>query len=253
MKLIQRLGMLVTALLIVSCSKKEPEIDYSWNEDSQTKLEKLETINATVDLSGPVADVLSSKPAVTGKPTVAGKSVTVSTIGATSAQGSGFIESEIGMISAADLANGISVTRDFTEGNFDAAITTDGLYGEGYGNNPLNNAGTVRYQIDLGSLQSIGRVNTYSGGGARNRDNVRGSQVFALYGSSVGGADFDETDASTWELIATVSLKIRHATYGGSSISGINANYRRLLWVAEAVGDKTGEGTVYKEFDVFAQ
>ena len=100
------------------------------------------------------------------------------------------ITSSIGAIATDDLAAGIATTRDFGGGNFNAAVTTDGAFGTGFNNNPSNGATPVRYQIDLGSEQLIGAVNTYSGTGS---DDFRGGQDFTLYGTTVVAPTFDET------------------------------------------------------------
>lgn len=168
------------------------------------------------------------------------------------------ITTAIGAVSTTDLAAGVTTKRDFGGGNFNAAATTDGAFGSGFQNNAGNGAGLHRYQIDLGSLQLIGTVNTYSGTG---NDAFRGGQEFTLYGSASAAATpgFDETDATTWTAIDSVFFEngdgttTPNPTYGGSSISDINQSYRHLMWVADEISTRgTGEATVFKEFDVLA-
>ena len=105
--------------------------------------------------------------------------------------------------------------------------------------------------IDLGSLQSIRSVNSYSYG----RNAARVLQIFSLYGSTADttgtAAEFNEAD-SAWTLIASVNTPYGSGAnvYGASSITGINADYRELMWVA-VEPTATLEHTTWKEFDVF--
>jgi hypothetical protein len=116
-----------------------------------------------------------------------------------------------------------------------------------------NNSGAARYVIDLGSLQSVGTVNSYSYG--KDRDRVW--QIYTLYGSAADttgtDAEFDESD-SAWTFIASVNTTnvplSGRGLHGVSSISGIDTGYRELMWVA--VEPNGVEHTVWKEFDVIA-
>lgn len=153
-------------------------------------------------------------------------------------------------ISNADLAAGLTTQRDFGGGNFNAAVTTDGLYGAGFNNNPSNGPADVRYRIDLGSAQLVGSVNSYSFG---NGNLHRAEQKFSLYGSTEAAPSYDET-SSDWNLLGSVNSDGGNGggvNYGASSIDTINGTYRWVMWVASPVSPAGGgEGTIFKEFDV---
>ena len=175
----------------------------------------------------------------------------VTTVSGTSAE----VEMAIGVVSNTDLAAGVPTVRNFGGGNFNAAVTTDGVFGTGFNNNASNGPDAVRYQVDLGSLQLIEAVNTYSGTG---NDPFRGGQDFTLYGSVLSGdlSQFDETNTAIYTEINTVLFEndgITTTTFGGSSISDIDASFQTLLWVANPISTRGGgEATVFKEFDVIA-
>ena len=152
------------------------------------------------------------------------------------------VETAIGAISTADLAAGVPTLRNFGAGNFNAAVTTDGVFGTGFNNNAPNGAGTVSYQIDLGSLQLIEAVNTYSGTG---NDPFRGGQDFTLYGSVLNGtlSGFDQTNTAIYTEINTVLFEndgTLTPTFGGSSISDIGASFQTLLWVTNPISTRGG-------------
>lgn len=159
-------------------------------------------------------------------------------------------------VSSTDLANGITATFDL--GTLGAnninpiSVLTDGAYGSGFGVNPGNGGDTPQYKIDLGSLQSVGTVNSYSHG--NNLGGIRQAQIFELYGSA-SSTDPGFIDDGGWTLIDSVDLQGPTGTdlNGASSISGINADYQWLLWVTQPVsGAGGGEHTIWKEFDVIA-
>ncbi len=166
-------------------------------------------------------------------------------------------------VSNTDLATGIDTERSFwsSTGNFDAARATDGLFGDGFGNNIPNQTteeqSIVRYKIDLGSAQEIGTVNSYAYGD--NGD--RSKQNFSLYGSATDTTSFDEADA-TWTLICTVDTRsvLGTESYGVTSIyddgGGALGTYWELMWVTSYASFSNAtqkyESTIYKEYDVFA-
>lgn len=158
----------------------------------------------------------------------------------------------IALVSATDLANGIVTERDFTDGNWDAAATTDGIFSEvDYVNNPGNTSASVRYKLDLGSLTYITTVNSY----AKGRKNAweRAKQNYSLYGSTVDTTSWDETNTEVWTLIGTVDTTGETPiVYSASSITGIDASYRELMWVDRPV-NLSNEHTVWKEFDVIPE
>ncbi|HKL21569.1 MAG TPA: glycosyl hydrolase family 28-related protein [Tichowtungia sp.] len=157
-------------------------------------------------------------------------------------------------ISSTDPAHGLMAEHSFTPGNWDATALTDGTLGDGdYIVTAKNNSGAARYVIDLGSLQSVGTVNSYSYG----KDKDRAWQIYTLYGSTADttgtSAEFNESD-SAWTFIASVNTTnvplSGRGLYGVSSISGIDTGYRELMWVA--VAPNGFEHTVWNEFDVIA-
>jgi fibronectin type 3 domain-containing protein len=157
-------------------------------------------------------------------------------------------------VSSSDLAHGIMSEYSFTLGNWDEALLTDGLpNGRGFNVTARAGTGPARYLIDLGSLQKIDMVNSYS----YAEGNDTAAQKFSLYGSAIDttgtAAEFNEAD-SAWTLIATVDVssldRVARFSYGVSSINRINSDYRELMWVAEMPYGFVN--TVWKEFDVIA-
>jgi hypothetical protein len=165
-------------------------------------------------------------------------------------------------VSATDAATSGTATRDpsVTGGNFSVPLN-DGLYGTGFGNNIGNQnteaAAIVRYKIDLGESVEIGAINSYAYGDLGDRS----KQNFSLYGSTAETTSWDETDATTWTLIASVDTKgvVDTESYGATSIyddgGGALGTYQELMWVTGYANIATNgkyEGTIYKEFDVIA-
>lgn len=172
-------------------------------------------------------------------------------------------------VSDSDLATGITVERgpDYGDARWYDDLLTDGEHnGEvpreeddalnGYYNTASNGTYTWRAKIDLGAAQTITAVNTYSYGVNADRE----LQLFSLYGSATeatGGAEWDESDTTVWSHIADVDTgTASQADYGGTSIAGIDASYRELMWVISPVSEAGGvirEHTVFQEMDVIPE
>lgn len=156
----------------------------------------------------------------------------------------------IANVSSTDLANGIETERNWTGGNFDSALTTDGAIDVAdYGNNPGNTSASVRYKIDLGASRYITTVNSYSGGRS-----PRGNQYYELYGSTTDTTtNWDETDTGVWILIGSIQTPTaEYQKYCATSITEIDNSYRELMWVSYPIS-AANEHTVWKEFDVIPE
>jgi hypothetical protein len=116
-----------------------------------------------------------------------------------------------------------------------------------------------RIQVDLGSRITIKQVNTYSW-----HPNARGPQVYKLYASDGGAAEFNAepkrgTNPATrgWKLIAEVDTRPKEGPGGGQhgvSISDSQGNigsYRYLLFDVSRTEDQDAFGnTFFSEIDV---
>jgi alpha-mannosidase len=101
-----------------------------------------------------------------------------------------------------------------------------------------------RFSIDLGAVQRVARVNTYSW----HREE-RAPQWFSLWGSAaetMPDPEFAQGGGAGWTLLAVVDTRAAGAGgVHGSSVT-FDLPVRHLLWVAEDVGN----GTFLTEIDV---
>lgn len=126
------------------------------------------------------------------------------------------------------------------------------FFDHGYDSNSVGRIG-----LDLGSIQPIGQVNTYSWH-CYNNNGQRATQRYTLYASDGSGAGFDSHDetAGNWDLVAGVDTAThygapRDGQFGVSILPGSGlslGNYRYFIFV---VKPGTGyDGTFYQEIDI---
>jgi hypothetical protein len=122
----------------------------------------------------------------------------------------------------------------------------DGKIVDGMG--PLFDNGVVTgmYKLDLGVVTSVARVNTFSRGGERGRQN------FVLYGSeATADPGWNVADATVFTPIGTVDAR-QDAEWKATSIRASDGQplgrYRWLVWAVFPINDS--ENTVYQELQV---
>ena len=126
---------------------------------------------------------------------------------------------------------------------------SDGKLAADYGPVFPNGIELGLYKVDLGTVQDVGAISTWS----YNQNDNRGSQRYALFGSSAGeDPGWDVADARRFTPIAQVDSRAEnryHATRVQSSSGKSLGSYRWLIW---AVGPVTeiGENTAFQEFQV---
>lgn len=116
-----------------------------------------------------------------------------------------------------------------------------------------------RILIDLGEAIDIQQINTYSW-----HTDVRGPQVYKLYGADGKGASFDvrpkrpiDPETAGWKLLASVDTRPREGEPGGQygvsivDSGGTVGDYRYLLFdIRPAESDDEWGNTFYSEIDV---
>jgi len=122
----------------------------------------------------------------------------------------------------------------------------DGKIGNGMGPMFANGVANGMYKLDLCCITSVARVNTYSRGGQRARQN------FVLYGSnSDSDPGWDVADAKLFTPIATVDAR-QDAECKATSIRSSGdkplGSYRWLVWAVFPIND--AENTAYQELQV---
>jgi hypothetical protein len=132
-------------------------------------------------------------------------------------------------------------------------ILTDGKLAKNYGPVFPNGVTDGMYKLDLGAVESIAQVNTFS----YNPNNNRGRQRFALYGSNAASdpgwkvedarlftpvVDLDTGKPAPTDFVAT-----RIGRSGGQPLG----SYRWLVWaVSPVTGEIGGENTAFQELQV---
>jgi len=172
--------------------------------------------------------------------------------------------------SSTDLANGLSFITNLPSGNSGLPAgdplllmgagnfgdITNGVFGTGFGLNASNGPAPLRIQLSLPSSELIGGINIFTGG----TPTVRGGQDFEIFGSNAATVPgLDETDAlNGYTLIADVQTLDDAGNqlidgFGATSITGIDTTFQHFLIVSSPVtGAGGGEGTIFKEVDIFA-
>jgi hypothetical protein len=130
------------------------------------------------------------------------------------------------------------------------------------GQNFFFRAGTAggRIRVDLGSVRSVKKVNTYSW-----HANTRGPQVYRLYGADAAAAGLMTEPARGvdpascgWQFVARVDTRPADGNFGGQygvavtdPAAGRLGRYRYLLFDLEPTEDRDAFGnTFYSEIDV---
>jgi len=112
-----------------------------------------------------------------------------------------------------------------------------------------NGVGLGMYKVDLGSVQEIGAVCTWS----YNQNANRGSQRWALFGSAAAeDPGWDVADAKRFTPIAQVDSRTEnrfHATRVQLGAGKSLGAYRWLIWAVAPVTE-IGENTAFQEFQV---
>ena len=121
----------------------------------------------------------------------------------------------------------------------------DGKVANGFG--PIfANGDCGMYKLDLAAVKGIARVNTFSRGGERGRQN------FVLYGSSAASdPGWNVADAKLFTPVITVDAR-QDAEYKATSIRHSNGkplgSYRWLVWAVFPINDS--ENTSFQELQV---
>lgn len=119
-----------------------------------------------------------------------------------------------------------------------------------------------RFRMDFASAIEIAQVNTYSW-----HPNTRGPEVYKVYGSDGGGANFNGTPKAEidpvscgWKLIASVDTRTQFGENGGqygvsvSGAAGSLGKFRYLLFsVFQTEVDDEFGNTFYSEINVIAK
>ena len=137
--------------------------------------------------------------------------------------------------------------------NEPVATLVDGALAKNYGPVFMNGVADGLYKLDLGTPQSIARVDTFS----HAQGGVRGRQRFRLYGSAAAAdPGWQVEDAAVFTpLIDLDSGASQPGDFLSTSVRRSDGmalgSYRWLVWavapVTEAAG---GENTAYQEFQV---
>ena len=125
----------------------------------------------------------------------------------------------------------------------------DGKLAADYGPVFHNGIEVGLYKVDLGAVQDIAAICTWS----HSQNGNRGSQRFALFGSvTTDDPGWDVGDAKQFTPIAQVDSRSGnqfHATRVQSSSGKSLGSYRWLVWAVGPVTD-IGENTAFQEFQV---
>ena len=125
----------------------------------------------------------------------------------------------------------------------------DGKLAANYGPVFPNGIEVGLYKVDLGAVQDIAAICTWS----HSQNGDRGSQRFALFGSvATDDPGWDVGDAKQFAPIAQVDSRSGnqfHATRVQSSSGKALGSYRWLVWAVGPVTD-IGENTAFQEFQV---
>ncbi len=129
---------------------------------------------------------------------------------------------------------------------------TDGRVDKNYGPVFANGIDGAAYRIDLGSVQPISQINSFS----YNQNGNRARQRFVLYGSAMEAAPgWDVENREKFMPILQVDSGPAQSDFVATSIrrrgSAILGTYRWLIWVVRPISSIAGgENTAFQEFQV---
>ncbi len=148
-------------------------------------------------------------------------------------------------VSETDLAQGISPTVNVQIRNEPLATLTDGKLVINYGPVFANGIDNGMYRLDLGAVEAVSEIKTYS-----VAQGDRAHQVFCLFGSaSADDPGFDVWNRGRYTFIARVDTHAEsYSKYMASSVHGPIGVFRWLVWVVEPINEK--ENSAFQEFDV---
>lgn len=147
------------------------------------------------------------------------------------------------------VASGRAVTANTKTSHDPLNVLSDGKLGEGYGPIFGNGVSTGAYKMDLGAVEPVAAVSSWS----FKRGN-RGAQKVTVYGSaSAGDPGWDLSDFTPLGTIDTRSLSTSKFT--AASLRAQTGNtlgeYRWILWAVSPVSKLGGgENTVFQELGV---
>lgn len=144
-------------------------------------------------------------------------------------------------------ASGKSVTANPRTSNDGIETLVDGQLGQGYGPVFGNSVKDGAYKMDLGSVQSVAAITSWS-----YRKGHRGAQKVALYGSaSVVDPGWDLSVYTPLGMIDTTDLS--QATYTAASLRALDGQtigqFRWIVWAVSPV-TAAGENTAFQELAV---
>jgi hypothetical protein len=147
-------------------------------------------------------------------------------------------------------AKRVSVPPGSTDDPFD--LITDGKLERNRGHAFRDGVTNGAYKIDLGSVRSIARVNTFS----RGNDGIRARQNFVLYGSAAASdPGWNVEDASVFTPI--IDLVARETSGRECAATSIRQNggkplgrYRWLIWAVTPITYDRGSNTTIQELQV---
>ena len=158
---------------------------------------------------------------------------------------------------AAEPAAGVAAVKAITTrpgtSNEPVATLVDGALAKNYGPVFMNGVTDGLYKLDLGTPQSIARVDTFS----HAQGGVRGRQRFRLYGSAAAAdPGWQVEDAAVFTpLIDLDSGASKPGDFLSTSVRQSDGmalgSYRWLVWAVAPVTETAGgENTAYQEFQV---
>ncbi|MEI7911284.1 MAG: PDZ domain-containing protein [Verrucomicrobiota bacterium] len=130
------------------------------------------------------------------------------------------------------------------------ATLGDGAVAAGYGPVFANGVENGMYKLDLTKVTDIARINTFSAGSARARQN------FVLYGSAAAtDPGWNVADAAAFTPL--IAVDTRHRADGPFEATSIRRSdgkalgaYRWLVWATFPVTDANAENTAFQELQV---
>jgi len=144
----------------------------------------------------------------------------------------------------------VTVTPGATDGPLD--MITDGKLAPNSGHSFRDGFTKGAYKIDLGSVQSIAQVNTFSTG----NDGVRARQNFVLYGSAAASdPGWNVQDAGVFTpIVDLVARKTDEFECAATSIRQSDGkplgSYRWLIWAVTPITYDNGSNTTIQELQV---